>query len=90
MARYLIEKTLDISRIYGYIYKVRGNEPSDTRESNMQHKILIRRAIRDEAGRFTGLYRSSLNIPMIGIVTYPKTLACVQVLILIAVFSHYV
>jgi hypothetical protein len=56
----------------------------------MQHKILIRRAIRDEAGRFTGRYRSSLNIPMIGIVTYPKTLACIQALILIAVFSHYV
>ena len=29
----------------------------------MRHRIIIQRAIRDSKGRFTGLYRSSLNIP---------------------------
>ena len=86
----MIEKTLDITQIYGYIYKVGGNEASATRESKMQHKILIRRAIRDEAGRFTGLYSTSWNTHWRPLISYPKTLACIQALILIAVFSHYV
>ena len=75
------QKPLDNSRCIPYIYKVGGNEASATRESNMRHKILIRRAIRDDRGRFTGRYHSAFN--MAGI---PAGFAILQLIVLATVF----
>ena len=86
---------LDISRLYTYISNVAegvGNTHTNQGRRNMQHKILIRRAIRDDQGRFTGLYATTWNThwrPLMPTIKYPKTLACVQAIILYAIFSHY-
>jgi hypothetical protein len=47
----------------------------------MRHRIIIQRAIRDDKGRFTGLYRNSLNIPSV-----PKTWAIAQLIVLATVY----
>ena len=47
----------------------------------MRHRIIIQRAIRDDKGRFTGLYRSSLNIPAV-----PRPWAIAQLIVLATVF----
>ena len=50
----------------------------------MRHRIIIQRAIRDDKGRFTGLYRNSLNIPTWDRI--PKTFAIMQLIVLATVF----
>ena len=50
----------------------------------MRHRIIIQRAIRDDKGRFTGLYRNSLNIPTWGHI--PKTWAIAQLIVLATVY----
>tara|TARA_R100000008_G_C3542651_1_gene145688 strand:+ start:188 stop:520 length:333 start_codon:yes stop_codon:yes gene_type:complete len=57
---------LDIS---AWLYYISTGDERHHRHHNlpeeriMRHRIIIQRAIRDDKGRFTGLYRSSLNIP---------------------------
>ena len=60
------------------------NEP---RESNMRHKVLTRRHIRDNRGQFTGIYRwddedSGIDIRGLGHIEYPKTFAIMQLIVL--------
>jgi len=66
-----------------YIYNVAGGvgNTHEPRESNMRHRIIIRRAIRDDQGRFTGRYHSSFN--MAGI---PAGFAILQLIVLATVF----
>tara|TARA_R100001082_G_scaffold63203_1_gene35424 strand:- start:478 stop:822 length:345 start_codon:yes stop_codon:yes gene_type:complete len=79
--------SLDIS---AWLYYISTGDERHHRHHNlpeeriMRHRIIIQRAIRDDKGRFTGLYRSSLNIPTWGRI--PKTFAILQLIVLATVF----
>ena len=64
------------------------NEP---RESNMRHRIITRRHIRDSQGRFTGIYRwddedSGIDIRGLGHIEYPKTFFSMQAAVLLLTY----
>ena len=59
------------------------NEP---RESNMRHRIITRRHIRDSQGRFTGRYRWGINIIGLGYIEYPKSYCAMQAAVLLLTY----
>ena len=59
------------------------NEP---RESNMRHRIITRRHIRDSQGRFTGRYRWGIDIRGLGYIEHPKSFFAMQAAVLLLTY----
>ena len=59
---------------------------NETRESNMRHKVLTRRHIRDSRGQFTGRYRLGIDIIGMGYIEYPKSYCAMQLCILVLTY----